>query len=369
MSFHQDIPRGSEDPCRSVRYLGHGASGSVDEVTFTNDISQVRYARKQVRLLRPSQRKEMIEQLLNEAQIIKRLNHRHIITLKSTYLWNNIFSFVMSPVADTDLSQFLAHMDSLRLGKEKDDGIAKLLGWPGCLIRALDYMHEMRVKHRDIKPSNILIRGEMIYFTDFGISKVVPEEFTTGTDGTFGPMTRSYVAPEALMDKSRRGRAMDIFSLGCVFLEMSTVITTSLGSLEIFRGLQRSAGSTAYAQTLPVTISWIRSGIRRYLTSNPRLLELAFLMLDPNPDFRITSRQLIAMICHPKLQYISTVKRYCCKDCRGTAIIDANLPLHSIFHDYKDRGSPQSDEPAFEGTGALDWEDVKREWLKHHMWW
>jgi serine/threonine protein kinase len=299
----------------------------------------------------------------------------------STYLWNNIFSFIMSPVADTDLSQFLAHMDSLDEGLEKDGGYAMLLSWPGCLIRALDYIHEMRVKHRDIKPSNILIKGNIVYFTDFGISKVVPEEFTTGTDGTFGPMTRIYVAPEALVDNARRGRAMDIFSLGCVFLEMGTVVITPKGSIERFRKIQRTAGSMAYAQTAPEIAAWIQNLWDRlnialdydlYIYEFAPILfpSLTFLMLDPNPDCRITSRQLIAMIYRPELPYIASVNGCCCMDCGNLTVVkDDNLPLHSIFKNLINLKSPEFGGQILEEPVEPNWEGLKRAWLKHHMWW
>jgi serine/threonine protein kinase len=66
--------------------------------------------------------------------------------------------------------------------------------------------------------------------TDFGIAKDLIDEETTqslisgGTQGS--PM---YMAPEIRLG-GRRGRAVDIFSLGCIFLEISTSLIAGLGA-------------------------------------------------------------------------------------------------------------------------------------------
>jgi serine/threonine protein kinase len=178
--------------------------------------------------------------------------------LISTYTWETVFSFILDPVADTDLQQYLEHVDSTDPGPERVEACDHMLSWTGCLIRALEYMHEMRVKHRDIKASNILIKNNTIYLTDFSISKIVPDGLTTSTTGTFGPLTRACVTPEALRNDARRGCAVDIFPLACVFLEMGTVLIASRGSRERFEPLRKEHSSTvSYAENSDITTWWI----------------------------------------------------------------------------------------------------------------
>jgi serine/threonine protein kinase len=57
---------------------------------------------------------------------------------------------------------------------------------------------------------------------DFGISKKFAADELSQTSGLIA-LTRKYCSPE-VYDGEPRGRAADVFSLGCVFLEIATVI-------------------------------------------------------------------------------------------------------------------------------------------------
>jgi serine/threonine protein kinase len=123
----------------------------------------------------------------------------------------------------------------------------------------MDHLHARRIKHRDIKPSNILIQGETILLADFGISKAVPNDETTGTVGSVGPHTFNYSAPEVIGEgNARRGRATDIFSLGCIFLEMCTALLAPPGSRAAFATFRLESSATlAYALNQDAILSWI----------------------------------------------------------------------------------------------------------------
>src|SRR5205085_10623824 len=74
-----------------------------------------------------------------------------------------------------------------------------------------------------IKPANILVKGDTVLFTDFGIALHWEGSDPSTTQDTLPAMTRRYSAPE-LLDYAPRNRLTDIWSLGCVFLEMITVL-------------------------------------------------------------------------------------------------------------------------------------------------
>jgi len=87
----------------------------------------------------------------------------------------------------------------------------------------------------DIKPKNILMRNMdsssrphkrkwKPYIADFGIARNYTSLAASETDGPT-MFTRKYAAPE-VVDRQSRGLSADIFSLGCVFLEIKTVITS-----------------------------------------------------------------------------------------------------------------------------------------------
>jgi serine/threonine protein kinase len=122
---------------------------------------------------------------------------------------------IMSPVAEYDLSYFLKQAQTSR------DNISSLRTFFGCLATAVSYLYGKRIRHKDIKPSNILVNDGTVLLTDFGLSRDCNHTRST----TEGPTARTakYCAPE-VADDSPRSFSSDIWSLGCVYLEMITVL-------------------------------------------------------------------------------------------------------------------------------------------------
>ena len=87
----------------------------------------------------------------------------------------------------------------------------------------MEYIHCQNIRHKDIKPSNAICKGDEIFLTDFGSAHQFSTGLTSSTEGYAAGVTKMYSAPEVI-DEDRRGRSADIFSLGCVFAEMTTVI-------------------------------------------------------------------------------------------------------------------------------------------------
>lgn len=94
-----------------------------------------------------------------------------------------------------------------------------------CLAQALSYIHGSDVRHKDIKPENILIDSSgSVVVTDFGISRSFPKQAPHVTNDKW-EWTRKYASPEIMRGKKvPRDDPSDVFSLGCVFLEMATLI-------------------------------------------------------------------------------------------------------------------------------------------------
>jgi len=139
----------------------------------------------------------------------------------------------------------------------------------GCLAQAVAYLHRssVRIRHKDIKPENVVIdQFGLPVLTDFGLSK----HFETGhhSDGPTAK-TMKYADPEAMHETTRDERS-DIFSLGCVYLEMATVI---VGRTPRYAENQLSASAAAGQVTDEFKYSEALEGLEAYLVELARIAE------------------------------------------------------------------------------------------------
>ena len=228
-----------------------------------------------VKSIRGIDNQEAWKMTANEVNNMKDLRHPHVTALLGTYTYQARLSILIFPAACCDLRQLMSTMsaciekglstshsgrtspmiseltgarhpwdsnvgpvrklkgnDSQEVDAEPwplttpiDGQIEMLQGYFVCLSQAIKYLHSSDVRHKDIKPENILIdESGSVILTDFGISRRFPKHTPHATNNEW-KFTRKYASPEMMEDRNTlRDDPSDVFSLGCVFLEMATLL-------------------------------------------------------------------------------------------------------------------------------------------------
>ncbi|AMD21132.1 HEL149Wp [Eremothecium sinecaudum] len=163
-----------------------------------------------------------IEGVSRELEILRRLNHPLIVSLKAFYEDDESYYLVMEFVAGGDLMDFVAAHGSV--GEDAGREISRQI------LEAVSYIHAQGISHRDLKPDNILIAQDdpvLVKITDFGLAKIQG-------NGTFMKTfcgTLAYVAPEVIDGKlgdeqhkhnNLYSSLVDMWSMGCLIYVILT---------------------------------------------------------------------------------------------------------------------------------------------------
>lgn len=86
------------------------------------------------------------------------------------------------------------------------------------ILRGLKFIHSSNVLHRDLKPSNLLLNSNCdLKICDFGLARAVEDEMGDITEYV---VTRWYRAPEIMLVCQEYTKAIDVWSVGCIFAEL-----------------------------------------------------------------------------------------------------------------------------------------------------
>lgn len=180
----------------------------------------------------------------------------HIIRYVKTYQRGDEFGALFTPAATTNLMSLLSRYCHQAADRQQLKPV--LLRAFGCLSYSLAYIHnDKETRHRDIKPHNILYyktpqREEEFLWADFGLAKNFSQSGVSATQNSFEG-TDEYAAPETVQHV-RHGRSADIFSLGCVFLEILSVILMATLDRTMPGGLRRL---TPYRRNIRAIKEWV----------------------------------------------------------------------------------------------------------------
>ncbi|CAD8185762.1 unnamed protein product [Paramecium octaurelia] len=155
---------------------------------------------------------ERMNDIINEIQILYRLNHPNIVKIKEIYDKTNQIVIIHEFVDGQTLERFI-NEHGTQLHQTEIQSIMREI------LLAIVYIHEQGLLHRDIKPDNIMIDKNLnIKIIDFGLATKQGSLLCFQKCGTPG-----YIAPEIVTSKkSQYNTKSDIFSLGVVFYKLIT---------------------------------------------------------------------------------------------------------------------------------------------------
>ncbi|XP_019056765.1 PREDICTED: mitogen-activated protein kinase 6-like isoform X2 [Tarenaya hassleriana] len=159
---------------------------------------------------------------LREIKLLRHMDHENIVAIRDIIppplreSLNDVY--IAYELMDTDLHQIIRSNQGL-----SEERCTFLRKHARCcyflyqILRGLKYIHSANVLHRDLKPSNLLLNANCdLKICDFGLARVTSEsDFMTEY-----VVTRWYRAPELLLNSSDYTAAIDVWSVGCIFMEL-----------------------------------------------------------------------------------------------------------------------------------------------------
>ncbi|KAH9272219.1 hypothetical protein BASA83_005561 [Batrachochytrium salamandrivorans] len=160
-------------------------------------------------------RRKMLEALHREISLLKDLDHDNIVRYLGFDVEQDFISVFLEYVSGGSVSTALAVM-----GNFEEPLIRSIIQQ---VLNGLQYLHERLIIHRDIKGGNILIDEDgWAKISDFGISKKNKHQMAYRYNSRMSIQGSVYwMAPEVVKSKGYSAK-VDIWSLGCVMLEMFT---------------------------------------------------------------------------------------------------------------------------------------------------
>lgn len=300
-------PPALEKKYKFIRELGQGAYGIVSSAKNIETGQEV--AIKKVTKI--FDKKILAKRALRELKLLRHFSgHENITNIIDIEIadYNNYNEiYLVEELMEADLHQIIRSEQPLT------DAHYQYFIYQIC--RGLKYIHSANVLHRDLKPGNLLVNADCeLKICDFGLAR----GFVDTPEANAGFMTeyvatRWYRAPEIMLSFKCYTKAIDIWSVGCIFAEL-------LGGKPLFKGrdyvdqlnqilsilgtpddetLRRIGSDRAlmYIRSLPKTPKIPFSQL--YPKATPLALDLLEKLLKFDPAERITVEEALA---HPYLE-------------------------------------------------------------------
>jgi beta-lactam-binding protein with PASTA domain/tRNA A-37 threonylcarbamoyl transferase component Bud32 len=151
-----------------------------------------------------------IERFRREAKSAAGLSHPNIVSIYDRGQAEGTYYIAMEVIEGRSLKELILTRGPLP--------IAQAIAYTLEILDALRFAHRHGIIHRDVKPHNILIGGERLKVTDFGIARAGASQMTEA-GSIMG--TAQYLSPEQARGAPVTASS-DLYSVGIVLYEMLT---------------------------------------------------------------------------------------------------------------------------------------------------
>ncbi|XP_050331379.1 MAP/microtubule affinity-regulating kinase 3 isoform X2 [Bactrocera neohumeralis] len=247
-----------------------------------------------------------LQKVYREVEIMKRLNHPHIIKLYQVMETKNMIYIVSEYASQGEIFDYIAKFGRM------SEGSARSKFWQ--ILSAVEYCHMKNIVHRDLKAENLLLDINMnIKIADFGFSN----HFKVGELLATWCGSPPYAAPEVFEGKQYTGPEIDIWSLGVVLYVLVC------GALPF-------DGSTL--QSLRDRVLSGRFRIPFFMSSDCEHLIRRMLVLDPSRRYTINQIKTHRWVCGEARDTV--VVTQCSVNMDGTSSIEPNEDILRIMSEF-----------------------------------
>ena len=241
-----------------IKLLGEGSFGKA-YLAKCDDQEEKKYVIKQI--IMDGMTDQDKKDTLNEAIILKKLDHPNIIKFKEVFLQkkpSEALNIVTEYADGGDLGQKIEEQ------KKQPFSESQILDYITQICLALQHIHKKKIIHRDLKSGNVfLMKSGIVKLGDFGIAKGL---LITGDKAKTMVGTPYYLSPEIITNKPYDSKS-DIWALGVLLYELMTfkmpfnAVSLPLLSIKIKRGVYNPPPNTYSSE--------IRDLLKKCLTLEP----------------------------------------------------------------------------------------------------